>query len=295
MTSHSITLEVTSVVSGIKERVSIVDERTPHAGIGAVTIVHHLQTVGVYLDAAIAITDPGWIDRGHLAGESPDVTCRCRATVVAQRVVVEAGIVHVSTDLQPFLSLIVSFQTSCKTLHITLLCDTLVLQVTYRSIEVCLVGRTGDRDIVFLAVTSTRTDILPVIRSNPIVLTIIVHQTPQGSIGVHLSILTDKHLSLRDSPDIVTYTTIGVITKQALVRLIPSLVSIHTITDQFVAIGSIMHLIIFVGTVDRLILLQGTSVPAILGIEGDSGLTTFTLLSGNHHYAIGTTGTIQSI
>ena len=126
MTSHSITLEVTSVVSGIKERVSIVDERTPHAGIGAVTIVHHLQTVGVYLDAAIAITDPGWIDRGHLAGESPDVTCRCRATVVAQRVVVEAGIVHVSTDLQPFLSLIVSFQTSCKTLHITLLCDTLV-------------------------------------------------------------------------------------------------------------------------------------------------------------------------
>ena len=95
-----------------------------------ITVVHHLDTVRVDLDATVGIAYVSRIDRSHLLGESEDVTGRSLATVVTQCVVLKAGIVHVGTNLQPLLGLIVSLQTSCETLHVTLAGDTLILQVT---------------------------------------------------------------------------------------------------------------------------------------------------------------------
>ena len=127
---EGVTFVVTSVEQHILNWVGVLDEATAHAGIGVVTIVHHLNAIAINLDGTVGIADIHRIDRSNLSGESPGVTCRGLATVVAQRVVVEAGIRNVTTNLHPFLYLIVGTQTGGETLHVTVLHQTFVLQIT---------------------------------------------------------------------------------------------------------------------------------------------------------------------
>ena len=128
--SEGVTLEVTGVQTYVLDRVSVLDEGTVVTVVHTITVVHHFDTVRVDLDATVSIADVSGIDRSHLLGECEDVTGRSFATVVTQCVVVEAGVVHVCTNFQPLLGLIVSLHTSGETLHVTLAGDTLILQVT---------------------------------------------------------------------------------------------------------------------------------------------------------------------
>ena len=60
------------------------------------------------------------------------------------------GVAHVGTDLQPLLHLIVHVQTGGITLHVRVVNNTTVLQVTGAGIVVQLVGHTAEADVVLL-------------------------------------------------------------------------------------------------------------------------------------------------
>ena len=256
-----------------------------------VTVVHHLDTVRIDLDAAVCIVHVGRIDRSHLLGESEDVTSRGLATVVTQRIVVETSVTHVCTHFQPLLGLIVSLQTSGETLHITLFGDTLVLQVTQRNIGIRLVCRSGNRNIVLLTVTCTDTNIFPIIGLNQIV----TLNTADGSQRIQFTILTNQHLTLGIRPNIVADTTASLLTEQTCVGCLPCRIGIHTLVNIVIVDSIVMLLVVGCRIRNDVILLQSLCVPTILGVESNDSVTRLSLLGGNHHNTVGTTSTIQGI
>ena len=114
----------------VHDGVGIADERTGQAGILAATIVHHVEAIGILHDAAVCVAHIEGIDGGNLRGECPYVTRRRTATVVGQRVVVEAGVRHVAAYLHPGLHLVVGLQAGSQTLHVRILRNTLIAQIT---------------------------------------------------------------------------------------------------------------------------------------------------------------------
>ena len=251
----------------VHDGVGIADERTGQAGILAATIVHHVEAIGILHDAAVCVAHIEGIDGGNLRGECPYVTRRRTATVVGQRVVVEAGVRHVAAYLHPRLHLVVGLQAGGQTLHVRLLRDTFVAQVAQRNIVRTFIAGSVDREVVFLTQASARTQVFPVVRHQQVVHAVIVDDVAQRSVGVQLAVLSDEELAFGYIIYHVAQTTVTGRTGNVVVGHDPGLLRGHAHgVGIIVCHGLVVLFVVLAGVGDDVIVLQSARVGTPFGI-----------------------------
>ena len=197
-------------------------------------------------------------------------------------------VAHVSTDLQPLLHLIVNVQTSGVTLHVRVVYDTAILQVTSAGVVVQLVGHAAEADVILLTERVVESLVVPVIRCI-VVLTVAVTQL---GIGVQAQVGTHQVLTLWHCEDLVTQTTIVLVVDVPVSKVI-SLSGTLAIVDLRVVELLEVSLVVLTGISDHVVLRNQTAVRTPLGIELDLCLLVTTLLGGDQHNTVSTTCTVD--
>ena len=127
---NGISFRVSGIKFIIQNRVGISNERTLHTCVDTATVVHHSNTIIIHHDATVSIAHVGRIDGSHLGNKRPYITGRRTGTIVTQRVGIKTCISHIAANLQPLLSLIISFQTTSQTFQVRAFSDTLISKIT---------------------------------------------------------------------------------------------------------------------------------------------------------------------
>ena len=130
--------------------------------------------------------------------------------------------------------------------------------------------------------------IVPVIGS----IVILAIAVTQLSVGVQAEVGTNQVLTLGNSKDLVTQTTVVLIVNVLVCKCI-SLLSGLAVVDLRIVHLLEVSLIVLTRVVNHVILRNKTAVRTPFGIELNLGILVTTLLSGNQHNTVGTTGTVN--
>ena len=264
--------------------------RTVGAAISTITIIIHLSVL-IGHDVAFAITQINGIDRRKAGGDIEN-----RLATIAHIVLVGMGKVDIRSYLQPVLSLVISLDTGSIALEIRVIYNTLVLQITQRSIISHLIATTRNTHVVFLAQRIAESLIHPVIRCECIKLAVIIDTIAQGGIRFQAAIGTDKILSLRNGIDHIAQSALVACLAHGFIGSDMSIESRHALVAYIIIIESLVIGFVILGRVgDAVVIYGSTTVAAPFCLEGNSSLLSLTLLGGNHDDTIGTTGTIEGV
>ena len=205
---EGIAFRTVGVQAGIRQTVRIRQQGTGQTGVHSVSVVVHRDAGVVLHDISLPVTDVEGIDGGYGRGEGEEVGRRVSLPVRAQRIVGEVCVTGVGTDLQPFLGLIVCLQTCRVTLHVRIFRDTLVVQVTERSIERAAIRSTRYTDVIFLAHRGAESDVFPVIGREQIILAVVEYMVTQRGVGIEFPVGADNRLAVGDTVNHIAQTAV---------------------------------------------------------------------------------------
>ena len=113
-------------------------------------------------------------------------------------------IVHVATNAQPIVDLIISLQTTSETTVVRSYCNTIVFQIVYRTIECRFISIAYCCCRIFLTKSIAVNSIKPIVWLEPILLTILTsYHTTKSCIRIQLTISTNKSFTAWICVDII--------------------------------------------------------------------------------------------
>ena len=292
-TIECVTLGVALVQQNLRQSVTLRQVRTRQTCVHTITVVVHSDTVSIDHLRAVGVTQIYGIDRSDVRSKCEHVTGRTRRTLVRQLVPLVVRVRCVSTDRQPLLSLIISAQTCGITIHIGVVNDTLVLQVTERTVHRDAAARTRNACVVLLTETGRVTLVVPVVSGQQVLGTTIVHNVTHSSTGVNLTVHTDEVLVRRHLEDLVSQTAVSRSCGDHLVSASVSSDCVHTVVHQVVVQCCVVDLVVLSGVGDVVVVLHRLAGYAPLSININNRVAALRALGGDHYHTVSTTSTIQ--
>ena len=201
---------------------------------------------------------------------------------------------HIGAHLQPFFHLIVGFQTPCQTLVIRFVNDTFVVQVAHRSIERRLVRSSRNAYVVLLAQACAICLVQPVVRTNQVILSVVIDNSAQSGVRVQLAVDTNQVLAFGHRVDVISQ---AIVARAEHVGVGAGMSGSFALSLAQVVVlqRAIIHFIILRRVCDVIVIPCSARIGTPLRIHSHRSLARSTLLGRNDNHAVSAASAIQGI